>query len=143
MSLWNDLSEELKSSSSVTTLKSRIRKETNEINILYYYGERWSSIHHARMRIGCSKLRKDLYYNLHVVEDSMCTCGVLVEDAKHFFLQCPNYNHIRATLIHDLQNLMPITIRNILFGNKKFTLAINKKVFDAVHKFIKDSKRFD
>ena len=59
-----------------------------------------------RMRIGCSELRKDLFYNLHVVvEDTSFNCGAEVEDVKHFLF--------------------------------KFI------VFEAVHKFILVSKRFE
>ena len=139
---WNSLSTEVKTSGTLETFKNFFRKEDHELNVLYFYGERWPGVHHARMRIGCSLLRKDLYYNLHVVDDPYCTCGALLEDAKHFFLHCPRYNDLRVSLRDEIQRYMPITVKNLLFGNKVYSLEVNKKVFSAVHSYIMASKRF-
>ena len=108
-----------------------------------YYGERWPCVHHARMRIGCSKLRKDLHYNLHVADSSACQCGAPVEDAKHYLLYCPRYTDICVEMRQEIGDLMPITTRNLLFGNKHAKIESNYQVFAAVHKFIIKSGRFD
>ena len=141
--LWNELSDEERSATSLAVFKTFLRQNDNEMKVLYYYGDRWPSIHHARMRIGCSKLQKDLFFNLHVSNNPHCSCGAPTEDAKHFFLHCPNYLDIREQLKQSMQGLMPVTVRNLLFGNSSFSLKINEQVFDAVHKFIIASKRFD
>ena len=112
------------------------------MTVLYYYGERWPSVHHARMRTGCSLLRKDLFYNLHLIEDPHCSCGADLENAKHYFMHCPNYDDIRTSLRQEITECVPFTVKNLLFGNKNFSYEINTLVFKAVHKFIVASKRF-
>mgnify|MGYP001606106713 FL=1 len=139
---WNKLPTKSKRINSYTGFKEALKQRERDKNILYYYGERWSSVHHARMRMGCSKLNKDLSYNLHVSDDPSCTCGAPLEDAKHYFLQCPLFADIRQQLMIDLQGTMPITIKNLLFGNSNYEYDVNKSVFAAVHTFIVKSKRF-
>ena len=56
--LWNNLSERAKSCSTVPLFKQMLSVDV-EKPILYYYGDRWACIHHARIRIGCSKLNFD------------------------------------------------------------------------------------
>ena len=113
--LWNDLSRKIKESNSVDKFKESLKKPSNlELynfkQVLYYYGKRWPSIHHARMRIGCSKLKRDLNVHLHVIDSSDCECGTGIEDAKHFFLECPFYDTQRLTLYNDMNGLMPVTV---------------------------------
>ena len=57
-------------------LKTQLYEKRNERSILYYYGKRWPSIHHTQMKIGCCKLKYDLYYKRHVIDESSCGCGV-------------------------------------------------------------------
>ena len=139
---WNELNREAKTSNSLYCFRRVLKRTNNELNILFYYGERWASVHHARMRMGCSKLHKDLFQNLHVVDSAACSCGARIEDAKHFFFHCPHYANIRQTMIVALQGLMPITVRNMLFGNMNYDIETNQKVFAAVQKFITASERF-
>ena len=47
-------------------------------------GERFVNIHHTRIRIGCSKLKAHLHFNLHVEDDPSCRCGFGIEDPYHF-----------------------------------------------------------
>ena len=94
------------------------------------------------MRIGCSKLNSDLCYNLYVIDNPACPCGANMEDAKHFFMVCPLQFTNRERLKYIVQQLMPFNVKNLLFGNKNFDLNVNKQVFDAVHQYIKESRRF-
>ena len=126
----------------LTSFKSQLHKAYKETNVLYYYGYRWAAVHHARLRIGCSKLKYDLCYNLHVVNDPQCSCGADIEDAQHFFLYCPNYNDIRVALLGSFPNPNDVNIDTILYGNRDLTNEANKAVFHAVHRFIMDSDRF-
>ena len=82
--LWNDLANPTKSADSVESFKQLLKGEQKELQVLYYYGQRWPSVHHARMRIGCSKLNYDLHFNLHVVDRPNCECGAKYETAEHF-----------------------------------------------------------
>ena len=125
------------------SFKYTLRKSYRESNILYYYGQRWPAIHHARLRIGCSKLKYDLCFNLHVIDDPSCSCGAHIEDAEHFFLFCPNYNDIRVNSYTSFPDMNYFDISTILYGNHDLPVEANKAVFEAVHKFMIDSKRFD
>ena len=75
-------------------LKKLISKQEDYVNILYYYGERWPSVHHSRLREVRSKLNNDLCYKLHVPDDPFCSCRFPREDAHHFFFVCISYQNI-------------------------------------------------
>ena len=114
----------------------------SELVVLYYFGQRWPSVHHARMRIGCSKLNHDLYSNLHVRDNPSCDCGANCENAEHFFLQCPMFTLPRTRMNDNLNDLLPLNINILLFGSNEFDTETNERVFLAVHQFILDSERF-
>ena len=141
--LWNQLPLHIQASDSLTSFKNYFKPESPERLTLYYYGERWPSVHHARMRIGCSKLNFDLCNNLHVIENSICTCGFPNETSQHFLFDCPNYPNQRITLFDSINNITCISLDILLFGNPDISLELNKRVFAAVHAFIIDSHRFD
>jgi len=141
ISLWNQLSIHKRDVASVEEFKTAILEKTN-CNILYYYGKRWPSIHHARMRIGCSKLKSDLYNNLHVIDNPVCDCGQEEENAIHFFLNCQNYTDIRLQLFNTISAYSHVNIEVILNGNPIINEGQNQAIFDAVHYFIEQSNRF-
>ena len=41
-----------------------------------------------------------------------------------------------------MNGLMPVTIKSLLFGNVNYDVEINKRVFDAAHRFILDTRTF-
>ena len=141
INLWNDLPLQFRSVTSLEEFKRKFKPEQTELLLLYYYGERWPSVHHARMRLRCSKLNDDLCNHLHVVDNPSCSCGAEVENAQHYLLDCPNYIDER----HDLANTIGndnMFIQNLLFGNPNLSLEQNKEVFKAVHLFIMKTERF-
>ena len=127
---------------SLDAIKKSLLADRLDPNVLFYYGHRWPSIHHARMRIGCSKLNYDLCYNLHVTANPSCPCGALIENAHHFFLICPNYDNIRLPLFNAISVYTEVTIDTILYGNQKLKIDLNKVIFDAVHDNIVSTNRF-
>ena len=129
---WNLLSAETKSSSSLYKFRQSINKQSPE---LYYYGERWPSVHHARMRMGCSKLNFDLFHNLHVVDTDKCVCGV----PKTFFNVHPFMTNVKYCSKVFLTSCL-LLLKNILFGNSSYSLDMNKCLFTAVHQYIIDTK---
>jgi len=138
---WNDLSDDIKNAPSLITFKQLLNSKL-ERNKLFFYGERWPAVHHARMRMGCSKLKGDLCHNLHVISEATCPCGYHTEDAKHFLLDCPLYVSDRMYMLVSVIGVTDITLKNLLYGNDAITLDDNKIVFHAVHKFIDATKRF-
>ena len=141
--LWNNLPEELRSLNSISEFKQKFKPEISDSLLLYYYGSRWPSVHHARIRIGCSKLNSDLCNNLHVTDSSQCDCGALVENAQHYFLECPFFNENRISLFNQIGELTIINTNILLYGNAELNMDENKRVFDAVHEYIISTKRFD
>jgi hypothetical protein len=141
--LWNRLPNAMKSLRSVPAFKAAHKKLLPKRNPLYYFGERLESCIHARLRIGNSPLKADLCDILHVIDSPVCSCTMgRPETAKHFFYHCPTFTAQRATLADEL---LPLNIRNVdhlLFGVPHKDHIINLKVFKAVHKYIRTTKRF-
>ncbi len=131
INLWNNLTEGVRSAESVETFRRHFIPTQKELQVLYYYGERWPAVHHARLRIGCSKLNSDLCYNLHVIDEPACTCGSPLENAEHFFLFCPIFQNLRITMINEIEGVMPITITNLLFGNSDYSIDDNQSLFSC------------
>ena len=80
--LWNNIPSNARNAPSVEEFRRYLQKGHNCPNPIFYEGGRHIAIHHACMRIGCSKLKHDLHNNLHVVETSNCHCGAIDEDAS-------------------------------------------------------------
>ena len=75
--LWNTLDNTIQEAASIDIFKCKIRADKKEGNVLFYYGKRWPAIHHARLRIGCSKLNFDVCFHLHIFP--ILTLNALVE----------------------------------------------------------------
>ena len=141
--LWNDLSLETKSLPSVAAFKAYRVRALPRKNPLFFFGGRLESAIHARMRIENSPLRSDLFNQLHVIDSPLCQCGSgEEEDAKHFFFDCSNYDLLRQTLVNDLLPFSIEDVNHLLYGIPDSDHLTNINVFTAVHKYIRDSKRF-
>jgi hypothetical protein len=141
--LWNDLDNNVKSLPSVDAFKAHHARTLPKKNPLYYFGERLASAIHARLRIGNSPLKADLCNILHVIDSPACPCGSgAVETAEHFFFACPLFDRQRTQLNADLSPFLVDNIQHLLFGIPNSDHLVNLHVFSAVHKYIRDSKRF-
>ncbi len=139
--LWNNLSAEVRNSTSISEFKKELNIKLS-YNSLYMVGERLPSVHHARMRIGCSGLNGDLSLNLHVIDSPKCQCGYPVENASHYLLHCQFYEAERADMMSEVPNAFAVTIESLLYGSQDVSFEDNKKVFLAVQNFIISTKRF-
>ena len=114
-------------------------------NPLCYYGARFASVVHAKMRIGCSMLNYDLEHNLHVIPNPNCLCIMGVpETSHHHLLICPWYIIPRRIMINELsliQNIPPINAELLLYGDKSLDDQTNKLIFKLVHQFIISTNR--
>ena len=98
---------------------------------------------HARMRIKNSPLKADLSNILNVIEIPLCPCGGGEEEnAKHFFFKCPLFNIQRDELKTNLLPHMITNVDHLLFGLPDKDHITNIHIFSAVHKYIKNTKRF-
>jgi hypothetical protein len=143
--LWNNLNGMVQQAPSIEAFKHYHSRLLPKKNPLYYYGNRFENMMHARLRMGNSLLKADLCNILHVIDDPNCPCGVGVEEnAKHFFFNCPLYNVQRVEL---MSNLLPLVINDtetdsLLFGLPDEDHVTNLLIFNAVHNYIRDTKRF-
>ena len=142
INLWNAIPNAIRSQPSLSAFKAKVRPTRDCTNALYYYGQRWPSVHHSRLRMGCSKLNFDLCYSLHVKDDPSCRCGARFETASHFLIECPLYTKERENLQKAVGIFDAFNLRSLLHGNKNLSFIDNTVIFDAVHKFIIDSERF-
>ena len=138
---WNALSEEQKNENDIDKFKSNLCPG-KKCNKLFYYGERKTNVIHAQLRLKCSNLNSDLY-NMHVIDSPKCPCGFDTENAQHFFFSCPLYDFERMQMLNITGQITDVTIEHFLFGNDRLTYENNITIFSAVHKFIKDSGRFE
>jgi hypothetical protein len=53
---------------------------------------------HTKLRHRCSGLNADLH-RVNLKNNPRCVCGHLFEDAIHFSLECPLYQHDRTSLV--------------------------------------------
>ena len=119
--------------------KEKLKLLRPKWNPLFYLGDRFRSVHHCRMRIGCSKLNADLHFNLHVIPDPKCQCGFETESADHYFFHCPQYANQRQVLLGTC-GLNQASLHDFLYGSDNLSFEVNKRLFAAVHKFIIDTR---
>ena len=57
---------------------------------------------------------------------------VIIEDADHFFFNCPNYTNERVTLFNEIRNYLPKNTEKLFGGNDSLTDQENTSIFIAV-----------
>ena len=139
---WNGLSTEVRGQTSIEKFKKHIRKIPSKPPLYYSYGHRYLNIIHTKLRHSCI-LNSDLYRK-NIITSPNCICGQF-ENAQHFFFECSRYTRARNSLFDELlvlDNVNVVDTHLLLWGNELFSDDINFQIFTAVHKFIKNSKRF-
>jgi len=138
---WNKLPLDTRNAVSLTSFKHLLNIDVKKPNILYNYGKRRQQMLHSRLRTKCSSLNQHLF-KCNIVLSPLCTCGA-IESVSHYFLECQQFTHQREVLVNAIAPYTSPTIPHILFGDESLDLDINTIIFDAVHLYIKCSKRFD
>ena len=95
---------------------------------------------HCRLRLHMSDLKDDMFHR-HLVDDPLCACGAGAETAGHYLLFCHLFNEARTNTISQLPTEYCNT-EILLKGNHALSVSSNKDIFQAVHNFIRESKRF-
>jgi hypothetical protein len=147
--LWNSLENDQRSKPTLSSFKACINSSQFRI-VWNYYGQRWGNVHHARLRMGYSKLNSDLYSKLHVIQSEHCSCGFIKENATHYLLKCPNHESLRRKMLRDINLLLhEVPQRNndlvdlLLRGSRNLDIKKNQSLFKIVQTYITDSKRFN
>ena len=104
-------------------------------------GNRKLSILHARLRNNCRELNGDLYPN-HLRNDSICACGNSNESSLHFLLECERFGNQRILMFRETKPFHPLSVNYLLFGKSNLSNDENTLLFQAVHRYIKNTKRF-
>ena len=87
------------------------------------------------------RLNEDLYQN-HLRLDPTCECGNEIENAEHYFFKCSRYKDIRTSLFRAARAFHPLSVHKLLFGIANLSYNQNCLLFENIHLYIKDSKRF-
>jgi hypothetical protein len=141
--MWNNLDPEKQNSESLAEFKGYLTPKIKKPSLLYY-GDRWINVHHARMRMGCSLLKYDLFYNIHVIPSPVCSCGLDDETIEHFFLQCPIYADLRVNLLEAFHSrgIENINMDILLNGSSDLSNEENKIIFSSIYSYMNESRRF-
>ena len=120
----------------------KIRPNSFKVPSFYLQGDRWMCVQHACMRNNCSILNHDLFNN-HLCQSPVCSYSDnAIEDAEHFFFNCPKYLVFRLNLFHATRACHPLNTDKRLFFDENVTDSENFIIISAVHNFIKRSLRF-
>lgn len=137
---WNSLTEDQRNSNTVSSFKLHLSQPTITVPKYFYLGDRRSQILHTRLRTKCSSLNYEIYLK-NLTDSPLCRCGS-IENSHHYFLQCRFYNQQRCELLNNVSQFCHISVDILLFGDSSLSADANKKIFLAVQKFIRDTKRF-
>ena len=137
---WNNLPADVKSAQTLTSFKYKFERNTPKNPKYYFFGDRDNQILHTRLRTECSTLKFHLYRR-NLIPEPYCTCGA-VENTSHFLFKCPKFNAFRRELLLTVSNYVEPSEAVLLFGDDTISDEGNEVIFRAVHKYIKQTKRF-
>ena len=153
ISEWNKLNEHLASSESFSIFRSRLLKQIRPLgNSIFNVSNTIGIQHLTRLRLGLSHLREHKFrHHFNDTLNPLCPCNSEVESVSHFFLHCHFFDNERIILMNEILNIDPdinllddISISNLLlYGSKKYSNEINKKILEISIKYILTSKRFE
>ena len=142
LKLWNELDLSIRSIPSTSQFKSSISNlPPRPLNYLSA-DERKFNIILTRLRHRSSNLKSDLF-NINIIDNRNCSCGAEVENAEHYFFECPLYDVERDRLFRNLPQNNNITFDFIVSGCATLRYESNKYNIIPVLKFIRDLRRFE
>ena len=89
ISLWNSLDDSLRNSPSSNSFNYRLKGNNPNLRKIppyYFFGDRYLSIMHCRIRNNCSNLSNGLYHN-HLIPRPLCNCNLEIENAEQYFFR--------------------------------------------------------
>ena len=142
--LWNSLPLDIRNSNSLRDFKNHIKvdvpRSVKQAN-LYYVGNRFAAVQHARLRMGRSQLNAHLH-TIGLLDTPDCRCRQGVENVWHYFFTCPYYIIQRDHLHALVTNYASFSLETVLFGASTCPFETNKQIFLAVQEYIVKTKRF-
>ena len=137
---WYNLPLDIRNSDSVIIFKRKLNSDIMTIPWHFYAGNRRPQVLHTRLSTTFSSLNDDRFQK-RITDSPLCLCGI-VENTDHYVMRCPLYCEQRAELNHKTSQYSSVTLQILLFGNPLLSLPTNTLIFEAVHKYISDTKRF-
>ena len=137
---WNKLPINHRNAETPYSFKTLLTEDNVKIPHYFFYGNRLDQIMHTRLRTECSSLNYYLYRR-NLIPSPNCVCGAL-ENNIHFLLRCPRYDEIRVDMVNTVIRYTNVTVDTLLHGNINLTTDANQEIFKAVHKYVRQSKRF-
>ena len=117
---WNNIPDDRRNVESVIAFKNVLSRDKPIVPRHYPFGNKKEQILHTRLRTNCSVLNYDLYLK-NILYSPLCRCNN-IETVKQFFLDCPNYNNQRITLMQTVSRFCAITLDTLLYGNSTLSL---------------------
>ena len=118
-----------------------MNRKRRKVNDLFYVGNRKENIILAQLRMGSSSLNSDLF-KIGVVTAPSCTCGSGNEDVFLYFLECPLYAAQRNSLQSIVIPHSRFTVKTLLYGPENCQNSVKIKIYNAVAKYVQETKRF-
>ena len=138
---WNNLTPAARQVDSLNMFKQFLNRDREKVPKYFYSGSRRGQLLHTRLRTNCSSLCNDLFLK-NITESPLCQCG-RIENAYHFFFDCPLYARQCIELFTSLSQHHNLKLNLLLFGDALQSDDINSSIFEKVQKYIIDTKRFE
>ena len=130
---WNNLKQH-------TLLNTTLTKNKTPVPKYYYSKNRKAQILHTWLRTNCSSLNLDLFLK-GITDSPLCRCGS-IENSQHFFFHCPYYQQQRNALLNVVSTYHRPTLDLLLYGESSLSYDVNMLIFENIHRFILNCKRF-
>ena len=142
---WNELPLELRCAKTLSSFNRMlsVKFPTLHTRLWFGQGDRRLDIIHTRIRMGCSSLKSDLHFNLHVEDNPYCACGRVIETPTHYFLNCIRFRDLRVNLVNEISEYAIPSIGVILSGDINLSVDDNISIVLSVQKCIRLIKRFE
>ena len=139
---WNSLPAEVKQSQTTHSFKYYFNKDKTPVPKYYYSKNRKAQILHTRLRTNCSSLNLDLF--LKGITDSPIDVVDVVVLRTHntSFFHCPYYQQQRNALLNVVSTYHRPTLGLLLYGESSLSYDVNMIIFENIHRFILNCKRF-
>ena len=156
ISEWNKLDPEIRLAPSVAVFKkkllSMIRPPAKSV---FGVHDPIGLSYLTQIRVGLSKLKLHKFrHNFRDTIDPMCPTNDGIEDTEHFLLLCPSFDIERRDLLAGVSELLRPYVRInslpnnaliqiLLYGDKDFSIDVNKNVLKLTLNFIHKTGRFN
>ena len=83
----------------------------------------------TRIRHRSSSLKADPF-DVNIIPSPVCSCGVPIENAEHYFFKCPLYTNQRYTLFINLHRLQinDADVAVLTAGSHNYNENINRSI---------------